>query len=290
MIRIRIAATVNRAVSPSFLGMFLVSVLLSCQGVQWEPRAPVSTSASERQRKDIASTQTVSSSEKNPGPGIVSNPPTSFSSDSNPSSSKSDARTSRGVTPSTSPPRQALRGRHIVVDAGHGGKDPGAIAPTGTYEKTINLAMAQRIARLLRDEGAKITLSRNTDKFLDLDLRASIATHTKADLFLSLHADAAERKEAFGTTLYLSPEGPKEGRRIAEGILRSFEAAKIPSRGVKTARFRVLVGHERPGILLECGFLSNHREARLLATAVYREKLARAIVQGIVKTMGKPRN
>ncbi len=93
--------------------------------------------------------------------------------------------------------------RRIVVDAGHGGKDPGAIGPSGTYEKDVTLAMAKVLAETLRKEiGCDVILTRSGDVFLPLEERTAIANRVGADLFLSIHANAAVNREAYGIETY----------------------------------------------------------------------------------------
>ncbi|MFA5515384.1 MAG: N-acetylmuramoyl-L-alanine amidase [Desulfuromonadales bacterium] len=93
--------------------------------------------------------------------------------------------------------------RRIVVDAGHGGKDPGAIGPSGTYEKDVTLAMAKVLAEKLKKEiGCDVILTRSGDVFLPLEERTAIANRVGADLFISLHANAALNREAYGIETY----------------------------------------------------------------------------------------
>lgn len=109
----------------------------------------------------------------------------------------------------TPPARQRRRELVIMVDAGHGGEDPGAVGPGGTYEKDIVLAIARRVAdRLNRQPGVKALLTRDGDYFVPLNTRVLKARQAQADLFLSIHADAAPRRTANGSSIYaLSPSG-----------------------------------------------------------------------------------
>lgn len=211
--------------------------------------------------------------------------------------------------------------RRIVVDAGHGGKDPGTRSGS-LREKDIVLD----IARLVRDEllaaGFEVIMTRDTDVFVPLEKRAFIANDSGADLFLSIHANAARNHRARGLeTFYLnladSPEAeevaarenatarvrmsemPKlieqimnnnridESRELA-GAMQQAMARRVLgrekhplNRGVKTAGFHVLLGAKMPAILVEVGFVSNRTEAKLLRTEAHRKKLARAIAEGV---------
>ena len=102
-------------------------------------------------------------------------------------------------------------------------------------------------------------------------------------MFISIHADSAARSSARGTTVYIARNARSESVRAAEQITNAFEAAGIPNRGVKRAGYRVLVGHARPAVLVECGFLSNDADARLLATRDYQNRIAEAIVDGVAE-------
>ncbi len=182
-------------------------------------------------------------------------------------------------------PRRPAEGT-VVVDAGHGGKDPGA-AGVGPYpEKVVNLAVSMRLVGLLRGRGFEVITTRNDDRFISLDGRAGLADRSRADLFVSIHADSASRTGASGATIYISRNASTQSRRAADRIVDALKNAGINCRGVKGAGFRVLVGHSRPAVLVECGFLTNPAEARLLATPAYQARLAEAIAEGITRSLG----
>jgi N-acetylmuramoyl-L-alanine amidase len=93
--------------------------------------------------------------------------------------------------------------RRIVVDAGHGGKDPGAIGPSGLQEKDVTLALAKKLAKRLRETlGCEVVLTRDRDIFLPLEERTAIANKVGADLFISVHANAAPNRQAYGIETY----------------------------------------------------------------------------------------
>jgi N-acetylmuramoyl-L-alanine amidase len=109
-----------------------------------------------------------------------------------------------------------LRVKRIVIDPGHGGKDPGAIGCSGTYEKKIVLAISKKVAKILRERGYEVILTRETDKYLRLEERTAIANTNRADLFVSIHANAARNKRAHGIeTYYLSLATDEESVRVA---------------------------------------------------------------------------
>ncbi len=191
--------------------------------------------------------------------------------------------------PVVAPPRATkpgIAGTTIIVDAGHGGKDPGALGAGPVNEKTVNLGVALALGRLLESRGANVVPTRSGDAFIELDDRAALADRIHADLFVSVHADAAGSADASGATVYIarnaSVASQDAGLRIAEALGR----AGIECRGVRRAGYRVLVGHSRPAVLVECGFLTNRNEARLLSTPAYQGRLAEAIAEGIAGHFG----
>ncbi len=104
-------------------------------------------------------------------------------------------------TPSI-PKQLSLKVSKIVVDAGHGGKDPGGIGPNGEKEKDINLAVAKQLAKRLKDQGYEVLLTRDTDVFIPLEERTAFANKKKADLFLSIHVNAHDNSDITGVETY----------------------------------------------------------------------------------------
>jgi N-acetylmuramoyl-L-alanine amidase len=131
----------------------------------------------------------------------------------------------------------------VVIDAGHGGHDPGAGAGT-LREKDITLALAQALrARLLADGGVRVALTRDSDRFLLLPERAEIARELKADLFISIHADSAVNPDAWGATLYtLSDRGSnEEASRLAASENRADTVNGVALSGQSDAVSAILV-------------------------------------------------
>lgn len=183
-------------------------------------------------------------------------------------------------------PIHPLEGKLVVVDAGHGGGDPGALSVTGTPEKRVNLAVARLLERELERVGANVEMVRESDVFVPLDDRASIADRTRCDLFVSIHADSFTSPSAAGPTVFVARGASPTSRAVGAAIDHALRAAGLPSRGVREAGFRVLVGHARPAVLVECGFLSNPAEARLLDSPAHQRELARLIADGIASGLG----
>lgn len=169
----------------------------------------------------------------------------------------------------------------IVIDAGHGGKDPGAKSRLGFYEKTINLEVAKKISYLLRQKGLTVIMTRNSDTFVELEERARIANRQNADLFVSIHADSASRSSTRGYTTYVAKSASWSAHKAARGIGQTMAGTGLDNLGVRKADFRVLVHTRCPAVLVELGFLSNYQEAGLLRNNAFQNRLARAIADGI---------
>ena len=179
---------------------------------------------------------------------------------------------------------QQIRGAVIVIDPGHGGKDPGAPARMSGQmaEKSIVLDIASRVARLLSERGARVIMTRSGDTYPELQDRADLAERYRADLFVSIHANSAERRSASGAIVFIydqaSTQSQKAGMRMAAALAR----AGIECQGVLPKNLHVLREHSRPAMLIECGYLTNPGDAQKLNSAAYRAQLAAAITDGAV--------
>ena len=177
-------------------------------------------------------------------------------------------------------------GRRVVIDAGHGGKDTGAISVHRVSEKDIVLPAAKEVARLLRAKGVTVIMTRDTDRFIELRRRAEIANENRADLFVSIHADWAKNKLARGFTMYIGQERrhgiSAPSRAAAEHLEKAFKkSSSLSSRGIRTARFQVLTRTRCPAVLVELGYLSNKTEATLLQNGTFLQKLAGCVATGV---------
>ena len=250
-----------------------------------------------------------------------------------PQSKPQQAKQPKSAAPVTAPeplvPKSLTRefgltAKTIVIDPGHGGKDPGALGRSNLQEKGIVLSISHKLREVLTAKGYTVLMTHETDRFIPLKKRTEFATQHKADLFLSIHANAAESSRAKGIeTYYLNVtstdkasekiaarENANSGYSIQEletlldGLIReskSEDSKRLArhvqdtlvqntgavDRGVKHARFVVLIGTKVPAILIETGFVSNPVEGRKLATSVYQHKIAAAIAQGVDKFLGK---
>jgi N-acetylmuramoyl-L-alanine amidase len=198
--------------------------------------------------------------------------------------------------------------RTIVLDPGHGGPDQGTHAQSGLAEKTLTLDLSKRLRALLAQKGYSVLLTRNDDRETSLDSRSAFARARKADLFVSLHFNsAAPATEPRGAeTFCLTPSGAPststKGAALSAADFVSFHGNRFDNdnvvlahciqqslvgrtgaveRGVKRARFEVLKDLTCPGVLVECGFLSNPSDVRLVSQSSHRDRLAAAILAGI---------
>lgn len=172
----------------------------------------------------------------------------------------------------------------VVIDPGHGGPDPGAVGIGGIYEKEIVLDISLQVARLLESQSIQVILTRQTDVDLGLQPRVDMANRARADLFVSIHANAISmsRPEVNGIETY-HVAGSAAGRQLAEHIQQQLLASTgMRDRGVKRARFYVLVRTVMPAVLVEVGFVTGQEDALRLSDSATRSQMAQAIANGIV--------
>jgi N-acetylmuramoyl-L-alanine amidase len=177
-------------------------------------------------------------------------------------------------------------GKIIVIDAGHGGKDPGAISPNGFYEKTVNLDVALALTELLKKEGFRVIMTRSTDVFIELEERANIGSRNKAVLFISVHADSCATSSINGFSVYVSRQPDWQSMKLADSISSQMTKTGIQNRGRKEADFKVLKLSKCPAVLIEMGYLSNYWEANQLKDKDRQQKIATAITGGIINYFG----
>ena len=213
--------------------------------------------------------------------------------------------------------------RTIVIDPGHGGKEVGAVGPNGLLEKDLTMAIARKLsASLAAKTGARIVLTREDDSVVSLDQRTAIANQYNADLFLSVHMNAAVVSKAHGSeTYFLSLEASdelakkaaetenaasttpsptadlnlilwdlaqqqyiEESSRFAQTIQEEMNAATaVANRGVKQAPFKVLVGATMPAALVEVGFITNPEEEAKLQTEEFQNLMVEALTRAVVR-------
>lgn len=172
----------------------------------------------------------------------------------------------------------------VVIDPGHGGRDPGAVGRGGLQEKEVVFPIAQDVAALLTQQGLQVIMTRYDDREVDLEPRVQVAEQANATVFVSIHANAIslDRPEVNGAETYHS--GSPEGRRLAQFIQQSLlENLPVRDRQVREARFYVIRRTSMPAALVEVGFVTGAEDAPMLADPAYRRRVAQAIAQGILR-------
>ncbi|MDT3700169.1 MAG: N-acetylmuramoyl-L-alanine amidase [Thermincola sp.] len=185
----------------------------------------------------------------------------------------------------------SIKDKVIVVDAGHGGYDPGAIGVTGLHEKDFNLYVALKLRDKLTAMGATVIMTRSDDAFISLSTRAAVANQVYADIFVSIHANSSNSSSKKGTSTYFYTPTSNPGfyTKLEQ---RSKLAASVQDRlvaqlgtvnaGILQANFAVLRETQMPSILVESAFLSNSGDEALLKSNEFREKEAQAIADGLM--------
>ena len=168
----------------------------------------------------------------------------------------------------------------VVIDAGHGGHDRGGIPGQRVSEKHLTLDMALRVRALLQKRGIRTVMTRSRDVFIPLSERARMGNAYRNAIFVSIHFNSARREGANGIETYFYS---RKSSRLAYNIHRQLvRVTPTEDRHVRRRGFYVLRHARNPAVLLECGFLTNGREARLCMSSAYRQRMAEAIVRGIL--------
>ena len=191
----------------------------------------------------------------------------------------------------------------IIIDAGHGGEDPGAIGVDGSYEKDINLALAFELGEVLESEGYAVVYTRTEDKLLyteeenikgirkisDLKNRCKFAAEYPEAIFLSIHMNSYGDSRYSGLQVYYS-ERNVESKILASSIQSSVKADLQPQnhRVIKPGKdMYILENLDNTAVLVECGFLTNAAECEKLSEKEYQKQLSSAIVCGIIEYIEK---
>ncbi|WP_054941309.1 N-acetylmuramoyl-L-alanine amidase [Paenibacillus ihuae] len=173
----------------------------------------------------------------------------------------------------------------IVLDAGHGAKDSGAVGVTGKYEKNFNLAIVLKAAELLKKESnIDVVLTRSDDTFLELKDRAAMANNLHADLFISVHANSSASSAATGSETYYQRATSKALASVMHKYL--VQATGLSDRGVRYGNFHVIRETTMPAVLLEVGYLSNKGDESALFSEALQNRVAAGIVSGIKEYLG----
>ncbi len=181
-----------------------------------------------------------------------------------------------------------LSGTTVVVDAGHGGYDGGAVSKySNTKEKEVTLSICLKIEALLKAHGAHVVMTRRTDKSLkntkraDLLARLQMAVDNEADYLLSIHVNEYRESYVSGPQVFYRKDSAKSAD-FAHVMQQALIEHLAPQKErVAMAGDYLMLSLPLPSLLVECGFFSNQREEKLLLQGEYQEKIAQAIVQGV---------
>ena len=188
----------------------------------------------------------------------------------------------------------------VVVDAGHGGTDPGKVGVDGSLEKDINLAVAERLKTYLEQDDVKVIMTRETDtglysetdsrkKMADMKKRCEIIEESGADLVVSIHQNSYHEEPVSGGQVFYYRDSSK-GKALAEILQERFDYVlgdqnrRLPK---ANGNYYLLLHVKCPIVIVECGFLSNRKEAALLNSGEYQDKLAYTIHMGIMEYLNK---
>ena len=174
----------------------------------------------------------------------------------------------------------------VVIDPGHGGRDPGAVGIGGMQEKQINTTISNRVQQQLQAAGITVLMTRSSDVFVELDARAQFANRAGADLFVSIHANAISmsRPEVNGLETYYFSSGERLARSIHTAVLRNVN---MRDRGVRQARFYVLRNTTMPSVLVETGFVTGAEDAARFRDPAAVNRIADGIARGILDYLGR---
>ncbi len=186
-----------------------------------------------------------------------------------------------------------LGNRVVLIDAGHGGVDPGAVGKGQVLEKDVTLAVSKRLQALVQQSGAKTIMVREDDRDLgtsqgllkrkreDLAQRIQLALDNQAEVYLSIHANSFPNAKLTGAQTFYHSDSP-EGKLLAQSIQQELNIMTNGNRVIKgTQDIYVLKKAHQAAVTVELGFLSNLAEEQLMATPEYQQKLAVAIYQGL---------
>ncbi len=188
----------------------------------------------------------------------------------------------------------------IVIDAGHGGDDPGKIGINGALEKDINLMIAHKLKALLEAQGYEIVMTRSTGEGLyqpgaknmkveDMQKRCGIIAETMPVFTVSIHQNSYPEEYVKGAQVFYYGQS-KEGEALAKKIQNSLVSHldRENKRGEKANEsYYLLKKTPTPTVIVECGFLSNSEEAALLNTEEYQDKVAWAVMMGIIQYLNE---
>lgn len=184
----------------------------------------------------------------------------------------------------------------VVIDAGHGGADPGKVGIHQEEEKVINLQIAKLLQKKLEEEGVLVVMTRDSDEDLadadasnkkqqSLQRRCDLVEEVQPDCVISIHQNSFTDETACGAQVFYYTKS-QEGNRLAE-ILQKHLVEKLDTENHRKTKandsYYLLKKNSRPTVIVECGFLSNPKEAALLSSGDYQEKVAATICEGVLE-------
>lgn len=171
---------------------------------------------------------------------------------------------------------------HFVLDAGHGGRDPGS-AWEGVLEKDLTLDLAKRVQRVLIGRGYAVTMTRETDVYVGLEERAEVANAIPGSIFISLHFNSHHVRTVTGIETFYWP-GSSDGQRLASYIQGELGRRIVTrNRGFKPEQLKVLEESRGVAVVVECGFISNRWERQRCQSSWFKQVLAEEIAQALIR-------
>lgn len=189
-----------------------------------------------------------------------------------------------------------VRNHTIVLDAGHGGSDTGAVGPQGITEASVTLSLTKKLQKILEASGAHIAMTRTTDVDVygpyatdqqELQARVDVGSRTPGtEVFLCIHCNAFSNPNARGMETYFYPKTAQDERLatdLHDALIQAESPYGIPDRGVKEARFYVMRHSVMPASLVEIAFITNPAEEQLLNDGKFQEDIALGLAKGLAK-------
>jgi len=179
-----------------------------------------------------------------------------------------------------------LQGKKIVLNPGHGGRDPGAISSNGKYEKNVNLNVSLKLSNILKKLGAEVIMTRENDVYINRIDRVAVADEVNADIMFSIHHNSLNNSNYYGMSTYYDTKNNKNGSKssqLAESIYDSVVGINSIYRdGIYDRNFEVLRSTNVPSALIEIGFMSNDWEEENIHNYSFQYEVSRQIAFGIV--------
>ncbi len=194
--------------------------------------------------------------------------------------SSSTTSTTKPQQPTQNPNKNGtLKGKTIVIDPGHGGRDNGTTGVRGTFEKLLTMKTSELLYEKLRNAGANVILTRQDDRYISLQSRVALSHYYKADAFVSVHFDSYQNSSVMGHTTYYYHNYQKE---LAVTINKQLSnRLNLRDRGTQVGNYHVVRENKNPAVLLELGFLSNPTEEATVNTSYFQDMAANSIYQGL---------